>query len=88
LVSSGIINEGWVPGFLLRSAFEIEETHNIDTYIVEVKFRFSPGDTELAKNRCKSETNVENAILLLCKEGSLELLNGGKGYFTNALNDE
>jgi hypothetical protein len=84
---SGIINAGWVPDFIPRSAFEIEETHNIDSNIVKVKFRFNPEDTELAKSRCKTETKVENGILLVCKAGSLELLNNGVGYFTNARND-
>lgn len=41
--NSGIFAAAGVPDFLPRSAYEIEETHNIDSNIVKVNFRFSPG---------------------------------------------
>jgi hypothetical protein len=87
MVDSGIINEGWVPDYLSGSSFEIEETHNTESNVIKVTFRFNPGDTELAKSICNSETKLENGILLMCKEGNIELLNEGTGYFTNEQND-
>jgi hypothetical protein len=85
--NSGLIDAGWIPSYLPRSAFEIDETHNIDSNIVKINFRYKPGDTEIARSNCKTETSIGNGILLLCDDGSLKLLNDGNGYFTNAPND-
>jgi hypothetical protein len=87
MASSGIIKAGWVPNYIPRSAFEISETHNIDTNIVQMSFKFTPGDVALPRSNCHSETKEANVIFFLCNEGRLRLTNDGNGYFTNAPND-
>jgi hypothetical protein len=87
LDSSGLIEAGRIPNYLPRSAYEIDETHNIDSKIVNIYFRYKPGDTEIARSWCRAETNIGDGILFICEEGTLKLLNDGKGYFTNAPND-
>jgi hypothetical protein len=87
MADSGIIERGWIPNYIPRSAFEIEETHDIDTNVVQMHFSFEPGDIELPRRNCNSETIVENGILFLCNEGRLRLAKDGKGYFTNAPTD-
>jgi hypothetical protein len=72
MASSGIIKAGW---------------HNIDTNIVQMSFKFTPGDVALPKSNCHSETKEANVIFFLCNEGRLRLTNDGNGYFTNAPND-
>jgi len=85
--SSGLIEAGRIPNYLPRSAYEIDETHNIDSKIVKIYFRYKPGDTEIASSSCRTETNIDNEILFKCEDGFLKLLNDGKGCFTNAQND-
>jgi hypothetical protein len=85
--SSGLIEAGRIPNYLPRSAYEIDETHNIESKIVKIYFRYKPGDTQIARSSCRTETNIGDGILFVCEEGTLKLLNDGKVYFTNAPND-
>ncbi len=83
LADSNLIRSGWVPNYIPRSAYEIEETHNLDSNIVYLNFKFKPGDGELPKKNCDSETIEGNGKSYLCKEAKIMLFNDGNGYFTN-----
>lgn len=81
--ASGIIEAGWIPKIIPKSAFEISETHNMDTNIVRISFRFKPGDIGSAKNECRS-TSTKNADQVFnCTEGVLTLTKDGHGYFVS-----
>lgn len=51
--ASGIMEKGWLPEYLPRSATEINETHNIDTNEVKASFKYQLGDTEEIRKNCK-----------------------------------
>ena len=87
MADSGLIDAGWIPDYLPRSAFDIDATHNLESNIVKINFRFKLGDTGIARRRCTSATSTGQGILLTCEEGSLQLSNDGQGYFTNAPDD-
>ena len=55
LQASGLIEKGWVPEFIPRSAYEIHERHRVDVAGVNVAFRFSPGDVALVEAACTKQ---------------------------------
>lgn len=87
LKESELINKGWVPNFIPKSSYDIDETHNVDVGLVNVRFRFLPGDTQeietgctIASNsdamtryyRCKYENDV--VVVRLSADGQGEIL--------------
>ena len=61
LEESELIGKGWVPSFIPRSAYDINEKHKVDVGRVNVKFRFRPGDTKEIEESCiKVKTDDTN----------------------------
>ena len=87
LEESGLIERGWIPAYLPRSAYEINETHNIDTNIVQIRFKFKQNDISLPVQYCGQGTFDENDLIFKCKDGILRLTQDGAGYFTNEANE-
>jgi hypothetical protein len=52
LARSGLIERGWVSAYLPRSSTDIKESHDLDTNTGWVSFRYTPGDTALAREHC------------------------------------
>ena len=85
--ASGLIEAGWIPKIIPKSAFEIHETHNVDTNTVRVSFRFSPGDIGITENECRSVPAINKELVFECAEGILTLTEEGHGYFTSEWNE-
>lgn len=87
LKKSGLIEKGWVPHFLPRSAKNIKEQHDIDTNWVNATFEYTLSDTYAVENECKNRIMIENGFEFKCKyEGhfiSIKLLNNGLGYLNS-----
>ena len=49
---SGIIGRGWMPEFIPRSAYDIKERHKVDVAIIDVEFKFNPGDVVAFERSC------------------------------------
>ena len=49
---SGIMNRGWIPGFIPGSAREIKEHHKMDAPHIYVEFSFDPGDIYTFEESC------------------------------------
>ena len=49
---SGIIDRGWIPEFIPKSAYDIEEQHKVDIAIIDLEFMFAPGDIGAIENAC------------------------------------
>ena len=81
--ASGLMEARWIPKIIPKSAFEISETHNVDTNIVRISFRFSPKDISIAESECRSESVKSMNLVFKCTEGILTLTNDGHGYFTS-----
>jgi hypothetical protein len=70
LEETELIGKGWVPSFIPRSAYDIHETHKVDVWRVNVKFRFRPGDTKEIEASCtKVSTGDTNTRYYRCKHG-------------------
>jgi hypothetical protein len=68
LQQSELIDKGWVPSFIPRSAYDIHETHKVDVARVNVRFRFRPGDTKEIEASCtKLKTDDTNTQYYRCK---------------------
>ena len=68
LEESELIDKGWVPSFIPRSAYDIHERHKVDVGRVNVKFRFRPGDTKEIEASCtKLKTDDTNTQYYRCK---------------------
>lgn len=80
--ASGLIGAGWIPAIIPRSAYEISETHNLDTRIVHMTFRFRLGDIDIPEDLCNSISNG-TALVFSCSEGILTLSDDGRGHFTS-----
>jgi hypothetical protein len=68
LKESELINKGWVPDFIPKSAYDIDETHTVDAGRVNVRFRFLPGDTKEIETVCTLASNNDaNTRYYRCK---------------------
>ncbi len=56
-----IIRKGWLPASLPESAYDIRESHNLDSNRGSGSFRFKPSDAESFKNRLTPTTKAGNA---------------------------
>lgn len=50
--ASGAMKRGWIPGWLPKSAQNINEAHSIDTNESLLSFEFSSADWESIQHRC------------------------------------
>ena len=56
LHESGIIEKGWVPAFIPKSAYNIKEHHRVDVAEIYVEFYFKDTDNLFLTNNCKIES--------------------------------
>jgi hypothetical protein len=66
LRASGLIERGWVPEFLPRSATDIEESHDLDTNRGWASFKYKAGDTVAADEGCKLLHRTNEGSKYLC----------------------
>jgi hypothetical protein len=66
LRASGLIERGWVPEFLPRSAKDIEESHDLDTNRGWVSFKYKAGDTAAADQGCQLLHQTKEGRKYLC----------------------
>src|SRR5262249_7629308 len=62
LTRSELIQKGWVPEFIPRSAYDIKENHRVDVPRVNVKFRFAPGDTAQIEESCTRQGSGDGSV--------------------------
>jgi hypothetical protein len=85
LEASGLIQRGWLPDYLPRSATEIEESHDIDTNEGSAYFRYRVGDTARADEGCQLLHKTKSGRKYLCPPFDLHvailvLKTDGTGY--------
>ena len=66
LKASGLIERGWVPEQLPRSATAIEESHDIDTNHGWAFFKYKMGDTAAADEGCQLLHQTTEGRKYLC----------------------
>jgi hypothetical protein len=66
LRASGLIERGWIPEQLPRSATAIEESHDIDTNLGSASFKYRVGDTAAADEGCQLLHKVKEGRKYLC----------------------
>jgi hypothetical protein len=49
---SGLIERGWIPEFIPKSAYDIKEQHRVDVASIDVELMFEPGDIEAIERAC------------------------------------
>jgi len=84
LTRSELMQKGWVPDFIPRSAYDIDENHRVDVPRVNVKFRFAPGDIAQIEEACTRQASGDRGgASYKCVHGTDKLvvrLNGdGRG---------
>jgi len=62
LTRSELIQKGWVPDFIPRSAYDIDENHRVDVPRVNVKFRFAPGDIGQIEEACTRQGSGDRGV--------------------------
>lgn len=56
---SGIIDRGWIPKYIPKSAYDIKEQHKVDVAYIDIEFWFDPGDIASFEGPCSlQETNI------------------------------
>ncbi len=50
---SGLISRGWVPSFIPKSSYDIEEHHKVDVASIYVELYFKPEDISYFEKACK-----------------------------------
>ena len=85
LRASGLIERGWLPDYLPRSATEIEESHDIDTNEGSAYFKYKVGDTTRADEGCQLIQQTKDGRKYLCPPFGLQaaivvLRTDGTGY--------
>jgi len=77
------MERGWIPTFIPQSSTEIRETHNLDTNIVRMTFKYSIGDTKEVKENCVAEEISGDIARYKCRfsgnEVYIELYSDGTG---------
>lgn len=75
LKESELINKGWVPSIIPKSAYDIHERHKVDVGRVNVRFRFQPDDTKEIEADCTIVSSSDTKIRSYrCKHGSDKVL--------------
>lgn len=65
--ASGLMDRGWIPTFIPKSARNIKEQHDLDSNWVEMTFEYNPEDITFTRDACDSERSFEGGIELTCK---------------------
>lgn len=65
--ASGIMDRGWIPTFIPKSATNINEQHDLDTNWVKMTFNYAPDDIDITRLTCNSELVIENGIEFKCE---------------------
>ena len=81
--AGGLMVAGWIPKVIPKSAYAITETHNLDTNAVQISFSFSPGDTNIAADKCRLTSTSGMESVFYCSAGNLTLTTEGHGFFTS-----
>ena len=63
LQESDLIEKGWVPAFIPKSAHNIKEQHRVDVTDIYVEFYFKENDNSFLTNNCK----IESQDIYLCE---------------------
>ena len=66
LVRSDLIEHGWVPADLPRSARGIEESHDVSANTGGGSFRYDPADAETISKNCRILRSTERGSKFLC----------------------
>lgn len=85
LKAAGLIERGWVPEQLPKSAIGIEESHDIDTNHGWASFKYKPGDTAAADGGCQLLHQTNEGRKYLCppfgrQTSILVLMADGTGF--------
>jgi hypothetical protein len=56
LKESGLIEKGWVPAFIPKSAHNIKEHHRVDVADIYIEFYFKENDNLFLTNNCIMES--------------------------------
>lgn len=83
---SGLMEKGWIPPYLPKSARHIHETHDLDTNHVHITFEYRPGDTKDVEQACEKDQHRSSesvSVYVCCREGDyrfvIKLNRNGKG---------
>ena len=84
--ASGLMEKGWIPDYIPRSAIDINERHSLDTNEVNMSFKYNFTDAEKAVTGCMLLEKNERGLKLLCPphDGSTDILvlrRDGIGYY-------
>ncbi len=86
MLASGIIERGWVPGYLPKSSKNISEHHNIDSNIVHVSFDYDIDEKLEVESLCKKIGSNKKGKKYVCppysgKTSVLTLRKDGTGFY-------
>lgn len=86
LIASGLIEKGWAPKFIPKSATEIYEQHNLDTNMMIINFRYVPSEKEMSVENCTLLVENDRGKKYICPplEGQTSILTlreDGVGYY-------
>lgn len=56
---SGLIEKGWIPPFIPKSAYNIKEQHRVDQSYINVEFNFDPKEIAAFEQACSSISAVK-----------------------------
>ncbi len=80
---SDLAQAGWIPDEIPESAFDILETHNLDTHEVKIQFLFEPGDLRLVGSLCEARKVTPEYTEYGCPSGELSLSIDGQGSYVS-----
>lgn len=85
--ASGIVEQGWLPAFLPKSAINIQEKHDLDTNVVMATFEYDPQDTGSVQENCDLKSESKQGSRYACSHGDsdafIELRKDGTGTFSS-----
>ena len=65
--ASGIMDRGWVPHWIPKSATDIHEQHDLDTNWVKMTFNYALDDVDNLRLACQSEVAIANGVEFKCE---------------------
>jgi hypothetical protein len=65
--ASGIMDRGWIPHYIPKSATDINEQHDLDTNWVKMTFNYALDDLADLRSACQSEVAIANGTEFLCE---------------------
>ena len=84
--AAGMIDAGWLPDYLPKSAVNIEERHDLDTNEVWASFAYHPGDVEAVRGVCTKIAENDRGSKYICppfdaRTSTIVLTKNGTGYY-------